>query len=611
VLESFRSAAKYIWILLIVAFVGGFLIVETSGLLGRAPVTAGTAVGVVNGTEIPYQNWIQLSQTLAQQEEARSGRGLTLDERARIEDEAFNQLVTEILLQQEYEKRGIRVTDQEIIDAARFSPPPQLMQSSELQTDGRFDFDKYQRFLKSPAAKQQGLLLQLEQYYREQLPREKLYQQVASNVWVSDARLWSAWRDQRDSAVATFVRLVPEDDAGAAPAVTDAEIKAWYDAHKAEYDRPGRALVSVLEIPRTVTAADSTAALERVRRLRAEIVAGQRSFEDVARAESADTASGREGGSLGTGVRGRFVKPFEDAAYALRVGQVSEPVLTNFGWHLIKLEARTGDELTLRHVLVRIVQSDSSAIATDRRADSLAAIAANAQDPARFDSAARTLKLAPTQLVAFERDPLLTRDGRYVPSVSAWAFGGARVGETSDLFDAEDGYWIARLDSLREGGVQPLDVVRDEIRARLEREKRIDRLVTRAAQLAADAKRATLESAASTAGLATTTTAPFARLSVVPGLGRANAAIGAAFGLPVGQVSAPIRTNDGVVVLRVDRRSSADSAAWVSQKQQQRQFILETLRQQRVRDFLENLRKQADVDDRRKGIQAAARRTAA
>ena len=58
-------------------------------------------------------------------------------------------MVSELLLQQEYEKRGIRVTDQEIIDAARFSPPPQFYSTPELQTDGRFDPVKYERFLQS------------------------------------------------------------------------------------------------------------------------------------------------------------------------------------------------------------------------------------------------------------------------------------------------------------------------------------------------------------------------------------------------------------------------------------------------------------------------------
>jgi peptidyl-prolyl cis-trans isomerase D len=610
VLESFRSAAKYIWIILIVAFVGGFLLVETSGLLGRAPVTATTAVANVNGREIPYQTWQAVTQNLAQQEEERMGRGLTLDERARVEDQAFEQLVGAILLEQEYAKRGIRVSDQEIVDAAKFAPPPQLMRATELQTEGRFDMQKYQRFLASPAAKQQGLLAQLESYYREEIPRQKLFQQLASEVWVTDARLWEAWRDQRDTVVATFVQLTPEDLKVNPPAVSDAEVKAYYDSHKDEFDRPGRALLSLVSIQRSVTAADSAAARARAVALRQEIAAGTRSFEDVAKAESADTLSGRDGGSLGTGGKGRFVAPFETAAYALKTGQLSEPVLTQFGWHVIKLEKREGDNLTLRHILVKIAQSDSSATRTDRRADSLSSLAAGSDDKAKFDSAAKKLSLVPMQLVAIQGEPLVGPSGRPVPSVSAWAFQGAKPGESSDLFDEESAYWLARLDSVQLGGVQTLDRVKDEIRATLQRRKAIATLRTRAEALADVAKRSTLESAAQQGGLPLSTGAPFTRLSAVSGLGRANEAIGAAFSLAPGVISAPIETREGIVVLRVDRRMTADSAGWVSQKKQQREFVLRTLREQRVRDYLEQLRKAGGVTDKRREIQDAVRRSA-
>ena len=53
-----------------------------------------------------------------------------------------------------------------------------------------------------------------------------------------------------------------------------------------------------------------------------------------------DTVSGNNGGDLGRGTRGRFVKPFEDAAYALRPRELSQPVLTQFGYHLIEITGR-------------------------------------------------------------------------------------------------------------------------------------------------------------------------------------------------------------------------------------------------------------------------------
>src|SRR4029078_8769841 len=107
---------------------------------------------------------------------------ISLDERQRLMDQAFDQLVTDALLRQEYRRRGITVTDDEILQAARYSTPPGLMQSPDLQTDGQFDPAKYQRFLASPLARQQGLLYQLEQYYRTEIPQEKIFCQAAGEV---------------------------------------------------------------------------------------------------------------------------------------------------------------------------------------------------------------------------------------------------------------------------------------------------------------------------------------------------------------------------------------------------------------------------------------------
>ena len=142
---------------------------------------------------------------------------------------------------------------------------------------------------------------------------------------------------------------------------------------------------------------------------------------------------------------------FEKVAYALKPGELSQPVLTQFGYHLIRVDARSGDTLSLRHILLRLEPSDSSAAKVDREADQLARIAASSDQPAKFDEAARTLKLVPFTVAVSEGEPA-QHDGKYVPSVSAWAFNGAKVGESSDLFDAEDGYYLARLDTLTAGG---------------------------------------------------------------------------------------------------------------------------------------------------------------
>lgn len=601
-----RGVAKYIWVFLFIAFVGGFLLADMSGLIGMAPVTSSTVVAKVNGKEIPYLAWESLTRQLVQQQEQQRGRSVDLDERRQLEEQAFEQLVSDLLLQEEYERRGIRVTDQEIVDAARYSPPPQFYQVPELQTDGRFDPAKYQRYLESPMARQQGLLAQLEAYYRSDIPRNRLISQLVSDVWVSNEQLWQDFRDERDSVRVTYVALRPDSAQIAAAAVSDAEARRFYDNLKGRWSAPGRALVSVVSVSRIPTAADTAATVARLRALRQDIVSGRSTFEDVARRESVDTISGPDGGDLGRAPRGRFVPAFEDAAFALRVGQVSEPVPTQFGWHLIKATERKGDTLAVRHILLDVKQSDSAATLSDRRADRMALVAGGSSEPARLDSVAAELGLLITQVPVVEGQTAQYL-GRPVGSLSGWTFSGSRVGDISDLLDDDDGYYLVRVDSLTPGGEQPFTAVKADIVRALKERKAVEALVARAEAIATDARTSSLEAAAAKAELTPGTAGPFTRLGFVPGLGFYNEAVGAAFGLPLGTIGVA-RTDEAVFVLRPDARTEASRAAFETERSFRRERALQAAREARVREYLEAMRRSATVVDRRREINAQLRR---
>src|SRR6185437_13087353 len=152
-----RSSAKYIWVFFIaIPFVAIFLFYETSGLSSRAPATATTAVGSVNGRDITMLDWQRLLSDREQKASQQLGRPLTLDERDQLDQQVFDETVGNILVDQELARRHIGVTDAEIVDAVRNSPPPELMSYPQLQTDGRFDQEKYLRYLRSPMAREGG-----------------------------------------------------------------------------------------------------------------------------------------------------------------------------------------------------------------------------------------------------------------------------------------------------------------------------------------------------------------------------------------------------------------------------------------------------------------------
>jgi len=605
VLQVMRASAKYIWIVVAALFVGGFLLYTTSGLSSRTPATATTAVAKVNGREITALDWQRVLSQREQEATQRLGRQMTLDERDQLRQNAFEELVNNILLEQELDRRHIRVTDAELIEAVRNNPPPDLMNAPQLQTDGRFDQQKYLRFLTSPMAKQQGFLNTLETMYRQEIPREKLFEQIAAGVYVTDQQLWSLWRDTHDSARVSFVRFTPDSASQASVTVTDAEMRTYYDHHHDELTRKGQAVLSLVMLPRAITHLDSAATLAHLLALRHEIEGGTK-FEDVAKRESSDSGSAVQGGSLGWGKHGRFVPQFESAAWALKPGELSAPILTPFGYHLIKMDQRQGDSALFSHILLRVQPSDSSAARINARADSLERTAAQLESPGQFDHAIKALGLTATTVHATEGTPLFW-NGHQVPSVGAWAFGGVKAGETSELYEAPDGFYIARLDSLTPGGLPSFADAKPTLHRLVAQQKARDLLMVSAGRFSAQAASTSIEQAAKGANVPVVTSPVFTPTSYVPDLGRMNEVIGAAFGLPVGAVSDPIETPTDVVVLRVDRRVPTDSAAWAKQKETQRQNVVRDLRRQRVEEFLADLREVATVADNRKAVEAASR----
>src|SRR4051812_28490341 len=260
-----RSLAKYVWLLVAIAFVGGFLLAETSGLLGRTPITSTTAVAVVNGREILYQDFQRAVADRRQQEQQQlqqrgSTQTLTQDDDRRIENDVFDQMVMDVLLTQEYQRRHIVVTDDEIKVYAREMPPDWMINQPELQTNGQFDMAKYQRYLSSSVAKQQGLLALLESHYRSEIPKRKLFEQVSASAYVSEPDMWRVYRDQHDSVTASFVAFRPSAAPSDTAGISDADLHSYFDAHKSDFQRTGRAVLSILHIPRALTAADTAAA---------------------------------------------------------------------------------------------------------------------------------------------------------------------------------------------------------------------------------------------------------------------------------------------------------------------------------------------------------------
>ena len=601
-LSTMREKTKVVMVILAVAFVGWLVFDVGMGTGGRQSNTPD--VGSVDGTPIRYTDYMEAYRLASEQARAENpGVALTLEDQDALEDAAFNSLVQAVLLRDEFRRRGITVTDREIYEAVRRFPPPEIQQAPDFQTDGQFDPAKYERFLTTPNASTREFLISLESRYREELPRFKLLEQVTSDIYPSDAKLWQIWRDTRDSLVVQVLLARP---AAAAPegeiTVTDAEVRRWFDGHRDDFQQPARAVVSFIAVVKLPTRVDSAMVVAKARALRDSLARGA-DFAAFARAESSDSASAAAGGSLGAFGRGRMVAAFEQAAFSLPVGRISEPVITGYGVHIIRVDRRFGaDSVEASHILLPWARIGERLDTLEARADSLDRLAAGQTDPSTLDSTARLMGLSvehPEPLV--QGVPFVL--GRYrIPNVGVWAFRTS-VGETSDVIETNGAYYVFRLDSLFPAGVPPFEAAQADVRRAVIRQKQreaTERLARDAEQRITRGE--TMETVGSAMGLPVTSLGPFTRTSQVPVLGSATPAIGAAFRLRPGERSGVLSNDDAYFILQAERRVSADSAAWRAQLDRQRADIIRLARQIRVQSYLQGLRRNANVKDRRDDV---------
>jgi peptidyl-prolyl cis-trans isomerase D len=595
-LRTMRANAKWVFYILAVAFVAWLAIGQVMEILGPS----GNVVLRVNRKEFPVTEYQQRLQVAYDQYRQQNGTApLTREDEQQIGDQVINQMIQDALLQQEYKRLGIRVSDAEIIEAARVSPPPEVLRDPQFQTDGQFDPRKWGQFLQNADPQ---LLAQIEAIYRDQIPRIKLAQYLTSDIYVSDAKLWRIFKDQHDSVRIASLAIWPFAIPDTTP-ISDAELRAYVAKHEADFKRPAVAYVRFVSVPRVANAADSAVAKAHVARVRNELARGAK-FEDVARRESSDSVSGQRGGDLGWIKRDEqnFDEQFLQGIRGLKPGQLSGPIATQFGYHLVKVDQAKGDSLKIRHILIPVALQGEHLDQVESRADTLERQAAERSGPAVLDSVARRLGLQVSPTYTVVQGDRFTLGRRVIPDVSVWAFE-APVGETSPVIEAAPAYYVFQLDSVTESGVPPLEQIRARVTSvvRLEKQKELAR--SRADSLGTALRGAPdLTAAASARHLEVQRFGPFTRLRPPSYLGREPFVVGTSFGLRVGERSAVLKGEGGYFIVESLGRKLADSSAWLAQRDQQRTQLREAAQQARIQQYIEGMRAKAKIVDRRKDL---------
>jgi len=240
--------------------------------------------------------------------------------------------------------------------------------------------------------------------------------------------------------------------------VTWRDVEKYYEEHGSDVGEVPEAFhVSGIVSSPKVSEERKRVAYDRLNAARAELDAGT-SFEDVA-ARYSDDASASRGGDLGWFGRGMMVPEFEDAAFALSVGEVSGVVPSRFGFHVIKLEEQDGERIRARHILARVVPGPEDVERARARADSLRAMIL---DGAEFASIAG----------GYSDDEASSARGGdlgwFAPGDLDPQFEGAlrqlEPGGITDVLEGDGGYYILQLVEYEEPRTAELDEIRDQLK---------------------------------------------------------------------------------------------------------------------------------------------------
>lgn len=453
----------------------------------------------VNGEKIPLLDFDRALQDRQNQYQQVYRTELSEDMRRELRRTVIDDLVQDAAIKQRVEKQGYRASNERVTRSVR--------DIAAFQIDGQFSFANYQALLANRGYTPTGFeALQREalevgdlqngiadsafltpaefRRYIELLnqKREVGYalfdiEAFSSNIAIDDAAIASRYENNQASYQTTetvdleYIELALADVA-ATVAVTDAQLRKAYDEEKARFETPEQrhARHILITVPEGQDDAARMTAEGVVARLR-----GGEDFAKVAAEVSADAGTKAQGGDLPWLSRGQLPGAFEDALFAMQVGQISDPVRSDDGFHIIKLEeVRAGEVQPFEAVREELAAETKTREAENEfydRANKLGEEAFDAFDDLAPVAAATGLPIK--MLMGFPRTGDADTFENSAAVVQA-AFGEEIVDShrNSELVQLSDDHvLVLRVKDHHVPTTKPLDEVRDQVREELVRER--------------------------------------------------------------------------------------------------------------------------------------------
>ena len=319
-------------------------------------------------------------------------------------------------------------------------------------------------------------------------------------------------------------------------------------------------------------------------------------FADVAKELSQDPSNAPKGGDLGWFGKNQMVKPFEDAVFNGRLGEVQKPIETQFGFHIVKVTNRTNSKLVVEKISNKIAASATTIDKIYNDAGDFAYLA----DKNDFEEEAAVLNYQVKETIPF------IESAGVVPGVGAnkglvkFAFENS-VGSVSEVYKVNAGYVVAIIAEKLSAGYKPFDEVKNQIENNIKNEKKLAKTFELAQNVKNNLGESTnLKEAGSAFSYASyNTSTDFIRTSSMPGAGKDFALTDFAFKAELNKITGPVKGLRASYLVKVTYRTKLQDGTYEAQREGFRNDLLNSKQSQYFSQWVENLKKEADVEDLR------------
>ena len=541
-MESFRKVIKgWLGKVLLILFLTPLALVGIEGYFSSG---SKDAVKSVNGQDISEKELETLTASFKEQFLAYANGDETLLNQSFIKDKAMDQLIANTLLLQQAEKLGISLSDTQI--------EQMIAQQPSFQENGKFSETRYSSYLQSVGMSSDALVANLRQDHALKMMRSTFVdyalvskldiQQIANlqteqrtvqfanvnldeykkNVKVSAQEIENYYKQhptmfkQVASVDVDYVLLTPANVPAAASPVTDAELQQAYTQFvEAQKDNVAPLVKHILI---TTDARTDAEAKKRAEEVVAKIKAGT-SFAAAAAQYSEDTASKANGGALAVYNKGTFGDAFDQAVASLKSGQVSVPVKTEFGYHVIETDAPAVKLPSFENEKARLTEEVQKNKTANAFSDTVNSLNELVVDSDALDVVSQEVKGVQVQTVKgmtlSTQHPVLSNAAVKVKLFNDDVKNGDRNATSSIQLPNGDVVW-AKVRDYHAAGVQTLQEATPRVKAKLVEQKAYDAAKAKIAQSLKDFKTQPAASVVAKSGLAFTAPQVFIRSQGLP-----------------------------------------------------------------------------------------------